>query len=63
MPKRKKNNDDNDSCSEEEDEYIQPGSGGGGRIGRGKAKTGQQKAQSGRTDLCCCVSVDDAYHQ
>ena len=46
MPKRKKN-DDNDSCSGEEDEYIQPGRGGGGRIGRGKAKTGQQKAAVG----------------
>ena len=49
MPKRKKNNDDNDSCSGEEDEYIQPGSGGGGRIGRGKAKTGQQKGPGSRS--------------
>ena len=50
MPKRKKNNDDNDNCSGEEDEYIQPGStGGGGRIGRGKAKTGQQKGPGSRS--------------
>lgn len=52
MPKRKKNNDDNDNCSGEEEEYIQPGStggGGGGRIGRGKAKTGQQKGPGSRS--------------
>ena len=45
MPKRKKHNDDN-NCSggeEDEDEYIQPGSMGGGGLGKGKTKTGQQK--------------------
>ena len=33
------------------------------REGEDQTTEGSGEPQSGRTDLCCCVSVDDAYHQ